>query len=216
MLIFKRTSNTFNFTASFMRIKKLYYHYENLSILNFVRKLIYYFFNLISFSRLFLLIKAMFYFKSTNIRLGKNVRINGLPNKINIGNNCLIYDNCNFEFSDNSDIRIGANVIFSYGVVFCCNRKISIGNDVQIGEYTSLRDTTHRHEDIKVPIKYQGDISDPIIILDNVWIGRGCLIMPGAYINSGVIIGANSVVKGKLDENSIYAGSPAKLVKKRV
>ena len=139
----------------------------------------------------------------------------GLPKNIIIGKNWTIYNDCNFEFSENADLSIGSNVIFSYGVVFCCNHKIFIGNDVQIGEYTSIRDTTHSYADLNVPIKYQNDSSKTIIIKDNVWIGRGCIIMPGTIINRGVVIGANSIVKGILEENSVYAGSPLRLIKKR-
>ena len=128
----------------------------------------------------------------------------------------MIYDNCNFEFSGNSDVSIGTNVIFSYGVVFCCNNKISIGNDVQIGEYTSVRDTTHDHRDSGKPMRQNADITDPISIGNNIWIGRGCIIMPGTVIEDGVVVGANSVVKGTLLKNGIYAGSSCRLIKMRV
>ena len=86
---------------------------------------------------------------------------------------------------------------------------------MQIGEYTSIRDTEHQYNDLNIPIKLQDDISSDIIIGDDVWIGRGCMIFPGSEIGDGVIVGANSVVKGKLEDHGIYAGSPAKLIKSR-
>ena len=198
-----------------MLLRRIYRFYRNHRILFFLRKTIYYLYHLIPITKLFLQIKSFFYFKTTNIKLGRNVRINGLPNKISIGKNCIVYDNCNFEFLEKSVLTVGENVVFSYGAIISCKNKINIGNDVQIGEYTSIRDSTHSYKDINIPIKYQIDKSEQVIIHDNVWIGRGCIIMPGTTINSGVIIGANSVVKGVLNENTIYAGSPAKLIKKR-
>jgi acetyltransferase-like isoleucine patch superfamily enzyme len=82
-----------------------------------------------------------------------------------------------------------------------------------IGEYTSIRDTTHTYTDPSLPYCSQPDTSAEIIIGNNVWIGRGCIIFPGTVIEDGVIIGANSVVKGHLQAYSLFAGSPAKFLK---
>ncbi len=84
-----------------------------------------------------------------------------------------------------------------------------------IGEYSSIRDTTHQHNIMDIPMMFAEDISTPVNIGNNVWIGRGCLILPGTVIEEGVVIAANSVVKGTLSSNSIYGGNPAKFIKKR-
>ncbi len=160
-------------------------------------------------------IRAKYFFKNQNITLGKNVRIFGLPFKINVGKNVRFLDNMIIEFGSNGDLQIGDNCLFSYGVLISNNDKIYIGNNVQVGEYTSIRDTTHRYDRLDVPIRIAGDVSNPIFISDDVWIGRGCIILPGTKVEEGVVIGANSVVKGVLFKNGIYAGSPAKLIKSR-
>jgi acetyltransferase-like isoleucine patch superfamily enzyme len=157
----------------------------------------------------------LYYFKRRDIRLGRNVVIHGLPLDITIGEKTSFYDNCIFEFGPKSHVAIGKHVLLSYGVVFCCTKEILIGDYVQIGEYSSLRDTTHSYEGLDTPMKFQPDRSQGISIADDVWIGRGCLILPGTEIESGVVVGANSVVKGKLEKNGIYAGTPAKLIKMR-
>jgi acetyltransferase-like isoleucine patch superfamily enzyme len=64
-------------------------------------------------------------------------------------------------------------------------------------------------------MKYLPDIVDPIVIGNDVWIGRGCLIQPGTVIEDGVVVAANSVVRGTLKSNGIYGGIPAKLIKYR-
>ena len=56
------------------------------------------------------------------------------------------------------------------------------------------------------------DYFQPIIIGDNVFIGYGAIILPGTKIGNNVIVAAGSVVKGKLSDNSIYAGIPAKYI----
>ena len=195
-------------------LKKAAYYFKSLSFIDFIRKIIYFFLQKINCS-VFRKIKAGYYFKTTSIRLGRNVRFFGLPNLIKIGDNTSIYDNCIFEFGSNSELTMGSNVVLSYGVVFCCYSKISIGNDVQIGEYTSVRDSTHRYDQMDKPMKYSKDLLIPITIENDVWIGRGCIILPGAYIEKGVIVAANSVVKGKLTRNGIYGGVPARFIKMR-
>ena len=51
-----------------------------------------------------------------------------------------------------------------------------------------------------------------IKIGDNVFIGMNSLILPGTTIGNNVIIGAGSVVRGKIPDNSIYSGNPAVFV----
>lgn len=48
-----------------------------------------------------------------------------------------------------------------------------------------------------------------IIIGDNVFIGMNSILLPGTNIGNNVIIGAGSVVRGKVEEYSVMAGNPA-------
>lgn len=52
----------------------------------------------------------------------------------------------------------------------------------------------------------------PIVIGDNVFIGLGSVILPGVEIGRNVIIGAGCVVRGKIPEDSIVVGNPAKVI----
>ena len=49
-----------------------------------------------------------------------------------------------------------------------------------------------------------------LTIGNNVFIGGGATILGGSHIGDNVIIGANSVVSGNVDSNSVYAGNPAR------
>ena len=53
------------------------------------------------------------------------------------------------------------------------------------------------------------------IIESDVWIGDGAVIMPGITVGTGAVVGANSVVTKNLEPYGVYAGAPAKLIKKR-
>ena len=56
----------------------------------------------------------------------------------------------------------------------------------------------------------------PIHIKEGVWVAAKCVINPGVTIGAHSVIGAGSVVVGDTDEYMIYAGNPAKPIKKRV
>lgn len=54
------------------------------------------------------------------------------------------------------------------------------------------------------------------IVIDNdVWIGRECVIMPGVTIGDGAIVAAYSVVVKDIEPYTVVGGNPAKAIKKR-
>lgn len=157
-----------------------------------------------------------YFFKNFNIIIGKNLRIRGGKGAHSFGNNLVIYDNVVFEvYSKSANIKVGNNCICSFGVIFSCSEKIEIGDNVWIGEYSSLRDTTHLFS-VQTKLGETKDLVSRIKIGNNVWIGRGSIILPGTVIEDNVVIGANSLVKGRCETNSLYAGNPAFLKKKLV
>lgn len=194
---------------------KIIHQFKTKSKIDFIRKCVYVFFSRINYICYFSQLKSFYHFKKKNIQIGKNVTISGIGNQIKVGNNCRFFDNSIFEFSESCIFEIGLNCVISYGVIISCRQSIKIGNDVQIGEYTSIRDTTHDYSELGVPMKYNKDITKEIIIGNNVWIGRNCLIQPGSIILDGTVVGANSIVKGIIGPNQIYAGSPLKAIKNR-
>ncbi len=61
---------------------------------------------------------------------------------------------------------------------------------------------------------YQPDKRDTIIGHD-VWLGYGAMVMPGANIGNGVIIGAGSVVRGTIPDYAIVTGNPGTVLRYR-
>lgn len=56
-----------------------------------------------------------------------------------------------------------------------------------------------------------------IFIGDHVWVGQSAMLLKGTQISSGSIVGAMSVVSGKkIDNNSSWAGNPAKFIKNNI
>ena len=57
------------------------------------------------------------------------------------------------------------------------------------------------------------EITKPITIGNNVFIGMNTTILPGVNIGNNVVIGAGSVVSKSIPDNSVYAGNPARFIK---
>lgn len=57
-------------------------------------------------------------------------------------------------------------------------------------------------------------INEDIHIGNNVWIGLNVYIKGGVCIGDGAVIGANSVVLSDVGSSEIFAGVPAKLIKR--
>ena len=86
---------------------------------------------------------------------------------------------------------------------------LKIGNHVMItGPVTIL---THDYSWSVLKRKYGMILENQqqTILEDNIFVGWGATILAGSYIGSNTIIGAGSVVSGKLEGNAVYAGSPA-------
>ena len=90
--------------------------------------------------------------------------------------------------------------------------KIIIGDHVLIGPNTGIYTAIHPTDP---EIRANGiQKAKPIIIEDKAWIGGSVTILPGVKIGYGSIIGAGSVVTKDIEEMSIAAGNPAKVIRK--
>lgn len=47
------------------------------------------------------------------------------------------------------------------------------------------------------------------------WIGREAVLMPGAELRCGAIVAARAVVRGKISDFAVVAGSPKKVIRMR-
>ena len=57
------------------------------------------------------------------------------------------------------------------------------------------------------------EITKPITLGDNVYIGSYTIILPGVHIGNNCIIGAGAIVSKDIPDNSVAVGSPAKVIK---
>jgi protein capG len=57
------------------------------------------------------------------------------------------------------------------------------------------------------------EITKPITIGDDVYIGNNVIILPGVTVGNKVIIGAGAVVTKNIPDNSVVVGVPARVIK---
>jgi len=92
---------------------------------------------------------------------------------------------------------------------------VEIGCNCLLGPYVSVFSEDHCFDDLDVPIREQGEIRKRVSIGDDVWIGAGSVVLSGVTIGSHTIVAAGSVVTRDLDGDSVYAGNPAKKIRRR-
>ena len=115
------------------------------------------------------------------------------------------------------DILIGDNCYINSGCVIYSGAGISIGNNVLIAANCTLAPVNHEFRDRSKLIREQGFAKSRggIVIEDDVWIGANCVILDGAIIRRGSVVGASSLVRGLLPAFSISRGVPAVQVDSR-
>ena len=106
-----------------------------------------------------------------------------------IGNNTMINNNTTM-ISNNAGIEIGNNCFIGYNCEF-------MDSDFH-GLYRN-----DNNENV---------VSKRIIIGDNVFISANCKILKGSRIGNNSIIGIDTVVRGKVPENVIFAGNPGQII----
>ena len=142
------------------------------------------------------------------------VRFLGSRNVI-LGGSGNLYDNVQFETVDAGEIRIGDRFRINRACLLSAHAGISVGHSCLIGEYVSIRDNNHVFDDASRPIAEQGYRAALISISDDVWIGRGAVILQGVTIGRGAVIGANSVVTKDVPAMEVWAGAPARFLRRR-
>lgn len=110
------------------------------------------------------------------------------------------------------DLLIGENVVINSGCVLYTGNGITIGNHVAIAGNCTFAPVNHAYRMKDTLIHEQGFLASKggIIIEDDVWIGANCVLLDGAILSRGCVIGAGSIIRGIISPYSINAGNPLK------
>ena len=112
------------------------------------------------------------------------------------------------------DVIIGRDSVINSGCVLYTGNGITIGRGVAVAANCTFAPTNHEFKRRDVPIRSQGfrPSKGGIIIEDDVWIGANCVLLDGAILRQGCVIGAGSIVRGEVPAYSIQGGNPLVLL----
>lgn len=180
--------------------------------------------------------------RNNSFEIGEKIKQSGTATiKVSGNNNVIKIDDTNYNFdayitmthnckleiargincfnlviyqSDNTALRIGNTVGFNGLVKISLHEPsgITIGDGCLFADQVEVM-TSDMHSIVDATTKLRLNPAKDISLGDRVWVGNRSLIMKGAKIGSGAVIGAMSTVSREIPENCVAAGSPARVVR---
>ncbi|MGN0537671.1 MAG: acyltransferase [Acutalibacteraceae bacterium] len=150
------------------------------------------------------------------------IHVKGFNSKIIIGENCRL-PSCVISLCSNTALSIGEKTTFGLNchINISHNESVYIGNDCMFShDITILAGDGHPIFDVHTGKRTNlpsgiNNQNYSIKIQDHVWVGMQSTILK-CSVGRSSIIGACSFVKGKIPNNCIAAGIPAKVIKKDI
>ena len=141
--------------------------------------------------------------------------------QVRIGSNCdvRIGDDCNlgqlYIYAErNGQVTIGAGSIFNGYIRFLLHEagRIAIGQDCLFAGQVDVT-LSDMHSVVDVETGERLNPARDVALGDHVWIGQRAMILKGAQVQAGSIIGACALVTGEIPPNCMAVGVPAKVIK---
>jgi acetyltransferase-like isoleucine patch superfamily enzyme len=136
-----------------------------------------------------------------------------------VGDDVLIDGKCSFlfaaRFSDRPTLIVGDRTEISHNCMFTVGKRITIGRHCHIASDIWMFDASGHPADPAARLAGlppRAEEVRPIVIGDNVWIGRRSIIFPGVNIGAGSVVSTGSVVTSSIPPNTMVAGNPARKV----
>lgn len=110
------------------------------------------------------------------------------------------------------NLHVGRNFYANHGCsILDCNR-ITIGDNCLLAPGVCISAASHP---LSAKLRASGaELTAPITIGDNVWIGANAVVVAGVTIGDNVVIGAGAVVTKSVPSNVLVGGVPAKILKR--
>lgn len=170
-----------------------------------------------------------------NFKLGKEAMVAGYEDvsfgtNFNIGNHSKLIIQSKWLIGDNTIIAENCSIFSREPNYYGClkmgnysqigpNSIIDLCEDVVLEEGAILGPNcvlyTHNHEYSKAfgSLGKGTVLVGSICIGKNTWIGANVIILPNVKIGDNVVIGAGSVITKDIEDNTVYAGNPARKIK---
>lgn len=132
--------------------------------------------------------------------------------KIIFGNKIKFSAGCTIRV-DSGVLRIGNNFSANRNCEFSCTNGLTFGDNVLLAFRIGFRD----NDGHKVIGGEKRNTNSSIVIGNHVWICGDVDILKGVIIGSHCVVAFRSLVlKGQYDDNTLIAGSPAKIISRDI
>jgi len=128
-----------------------------------------------------------------------------------LGTSNDVYIEPPFYCDHGTNIHFGKGCYLNHNCIFLDNNKITIGSSTFIGPNVQVYTAIHPLDPIE---RRQGESGKPITIGSDCWIGGSAVILPGITIGDGVTVGAGSVVTKDVEDYTVVAGNPARIIRR--
>lgn len=160
------------------------------------------------------------------------------PHKIHLGDGAVIDDLCMLDAKGfaNQGITLGEGVFIGRGSVLVCkdgdihleagvnlsyfceifsSNRVTVGAKSMVAAYCYLMSGGAYDCESPIPFADQGEFASvgPLEIGPGCWLGAKAVVLDGACIGAGTVVGAGAVVNRPLPAHSVAVGVPARVVR---
>ena len=146
-----------------------------------------------------------------SIRIGVDVKVNSFDGGANPG---LVAGRSMLITASSGSITIGDRVKIDNSAIFSAT-EISIGDDTILSPGCKIFDTDFHSSNAEYRLNGNTRVpTRPVIIGRHVFLGANVTVLKGVSIGDGAVVGAGAVVSRNIPAQEIWAGNPAKFVRK--
>ena len=108
-------------------------------------------------------------------------------------------------------VHFGKNVYANYNLTMVDDTHIYVGDNTMIGPNVTIATAGHPIDPALRDVQAQFNME--VHIGRNVWIGGGCVLLPGVSIGDNTVIGAESIVTKDIPANVVAYGNPCRVIR---
>ena len=108
-------------------------------------------------------------------------------------------------------VHFGKNVYANYNLTMVDDSYIYVGDNTMIGPNVTIATAGHPIDPALRDVQAQFNME--VHIGRNVWIGGGCVLLPGVSIGDNTVIGAGSIVTKDIPANVVAYGNPCRVIR---
>lgn len=150
--------------------------------------------------------------------LERNVHISGSPTRFILGDDVRLYTGVVIEGGGarpESGVEIGPRSHCAPYCILYGAGGLRLGSHCNVSAHVVFATVGHEHRDIGKPMALPPYAYGPIVLEDDVWVAANSTICAGVTIATGCVIGGNSILTRSTEPMGIYAGVPARFLKRR-